>query len=175
MIQGYITTSTINTIGATTPGCRLICMWRKIFCDPSLKTTFLNMVRTTSDKKISKTFQGFFKDKLQFSRTKIYSEFKNQHSLIPFWTPHEWLKQVMESFATFTSSATVDHVIFYFPQQHSAKWLAIFYCILGAKRIWNKETEVKYCSSTKMLLCYPWVLWVLTPRMRTNFPQRKKN
>ena len=31
-----------------------------------------NMVRTASDKQISRTFQGFFKDKLQFSRTKIY-------------------------------------------------------------------------------------------------------
>ena len=39
------------------------------------------MVRTTSDKQISRTFQGFFKDKLQFSRTKIYSI--NQPSLTP--------------------------------------------------------------------------------------------
>ena len=38
------------------------------------------MVRTTSDKEISRTFQGFFKDKLQFSRTKIY--LINRHSLI---------------------------------------------------------------------------------------------
>ena len=29
-------------------------------------------VRTTSDKQISRTFQGIFKDKLQFSRSKIY-------------------------------------------------------------------------------------------------------
>ena len=118
-------------------------------------------------------FSRIFKDKLQFSRTKIYSEFKNLHSLIPFWTPHAWLKHIMESFAVFTSSATVDHVIFYFPHQHSAKWLAIFYCILGAERIWNKETEVKYCSCTKMLLCYPWVSWVLTRRMSQNFLSKK--
>ena len=39
-------------------------------------------------KKISRTFQGFFKDKLQFLRTKIY--IINQHSLTPFWSPY-WL------------------------------------------------------------------------------------
>ena len=39
-------------------------------------------------------FQGLFKDKLQFSRTKIYSI--NRPSLTPFWTPY-WLKHVMES------------------------------------------------------------------------------
>ena len=38
-------------------------------------------------------FQGFFKDKLQFSRTNIYSII-NRHSLNPFWT-HHWLKHVM--------------------------------------------------------------------------------
>ena len=54
------------------------------------------MVRTTSDKQISRTFQGFFQDKLQFSRTTIYSI--NRHSLTPFWT-HYWLKHVMESFS----------------------------------------------------------------------------
>ena len=31
------------------------------------------MVHTISDKQLSSTFQGFFKEKLQFSRTKIYS------------------------------------------------------------------------------------------------------
>ena len=38
-------------------------------------------------------FQGFFKDKLQFSRTNIYSII-NRHSLTPLWT-HHWLKHVM--------------------------------------------------------------------------------
>ena len=38
--------------------------------------------------KISRTFQGFFKDKLQFLRTKIY--IIDQHSLTPFWSPY-WL------------------------------------------------------------------------------------
>ena len=39
------------------------------------------MVCTTSDKQISRTFQGFFKDKLQFSMVKIY--LINRHSLTP--------------------------------------------------------------------------------------------
>ena len=39
------------------------------------------MVRTISDKHISRTFQGFFKDKLQFSRTEIYAI--NRHSSTP--------------------------------------------------------------------------------------------
>ena len=42
-------------------------------------------VRTTSDKQISRTFQGIFKDKLQFSRSKIY--WINQHCLTPFDHP----------------------------------------------------------------------------------------
>ena len=50
--------------------------------DSSLDMKSNNMVCTTSDILISRTFQGFFKDKLQFSRTKIYS--KNRHSLSPF-------------------------------------------------------------------------------------------
>ena len=51
------------------------------------------MVRTNSDKKTnSRTFQGFFKDKLQFLRTKIY--IINQHSLTPFWSPY-WLTSRM--------------------------------------------------------------------------------
>ena len=43
------------------------------------------MVCTTSEKQISRTFQGFFKDKLQFLRTKIY--LINWHSLTPFDYP----------------------------------------------------------------------------------------
>lgn len=72
-------------------------------------SSLFDMVRTKSVKEISRTFQGFSKAKLQFSRTKIYS--KNQHSLSPFWTPY-WLKNIMESFIILTSSATVvDHII----------------------------------------------------------------
>ena len=40
------------------------------------------MVRTTSDKEISRTFQGFFRDKFQFSRTKIYLINRHQPPLI---------------------------------------------------------------------------------------------
>ena len=36
-------------------------------------TVVLNMVHTTSDNQILRTFQGFFKDKLQFLRIEIYS------------------------------------------------------------------------------------------------------
>ena len=43
------------------------------------------MVDTTSDKQISRTFQGFFKDKLQSLRTKIY--LINSHSLSPYDHP----------------------------------------------------------------------------------------
>ena len=43
------------------------------------------MVRTTSDKQISRTFQGFFKDKLQLLRTKIY--LINLHSLSSYDRP----------------------------------------------------------------------------------------
>ena len=49
-----------------------------------------NMVRTSSDTQISRTFGGFFKDKLQFSRTKIYS-FNKSAFFNPLWSPY-WLK-----------------------------------------------------------------------------------
>ena len=48
-------------------------------------TVAVNMVRKTSDKQISRTFQGFCGEKLQFLRTKIY--LINQHSLTPFDYP----------------------------------------------------------------------------------------
>ena len=82
----------------------------------------VSMVRTTSNKQISRTFKGFFKDKLQSSRTKIYSL---HYSLTPVWTPY-WLKHVMESSTIFPSSASVDHIILYFfPQQRFGKWLGM--------------------------------------------------
>ena len=68
-------------------------------------------------------FQGLFKDKLQFSRAKIYSI--NRHSLIPFWTPY-WQKHAMKSFTIFTSSVMVEHIIFYyFPPKRFGKWLGM--------------------------------------------------
>ena len=48
-------------------------------------TVAVNKVCKTSDKQISRTFQGFFEDKLQFLRTKIY--LINQNSLTPFDYP----------------------------------------------------------------------------------------
>ena len=101
-------------------------------------------------------FQGFFKDKLQFTRTKIY--LINRHSLIPLkhWSRY-WPKHVMESF-----------MIFYFfghttfrnkTLQNNWVWLVIASEVQNS--IWNKETEINYCSCTKMFSCYPWVLQVL--------------
>ena len=98
-------------------------------------------------------FQGLFKDKLQFSRTKIYSI--NRPSLTPFWTPY-WLKHVMES------------VIcnFYF---FSHGW-SHYFILLSTTKLWkmtgydlqlhlryrnsikNKETKLRYCSCSKMFL-----------------------
>ena len=37
------------------------------------------------------------------------------------------------------------------------------------KSIWNKETEIRYCSWTKMFSRYPWVAQVLTMRMSQVF------
>ena len=65
----------------------------------------IDMVHTTSDKQISRTFQAFFKDKLQFLGLRFF--------LTLFWT-HYWLKHIMESFTTLTSSAMVDHIILYY-------------------------------------------------------------
>ena len=109
------------------------------------KTRFVQLQK---GKQISRTFQEHFKDKLQFSRAKIYSI--NQRSLIPFWTPY-WLKHVMKSFTIFNSSAMVDHIIFYyFPQKRFGKWLDMnCNCIWGTE-IANKETEVRYCSCIKI-------------------------
>ena len=44
-------------------------------------------------------------------------------------------KHVMKTFTIFTSSAMVDHIIlYYFPQQHFAKWLGtICNCIWGTE------------------------------------------
>ena len=84
------------------------------------------MARTISDEQLSRTSQGFFKDKLQFSRTKIY--FTNLlHKLAvfnPLWSPY-WLTHVMESFVIFTSSAIIDQIIlYYFPNKTlHQKWV----------------------------------------------------
>ena len=78
--------------------------------------------RKTSDKQISKTIQGFFKEKVQFSRTKFIQQIG---ILYPFFNNSACMaKHTMESFTIFTFSAMVDHVILYFLQQHFEKWLA---------------------------------------------------
>ena len=74
-----------------------------------------------------------FKD---FSRTnwvfKHKDLLKKSAFFSPSWTPYR-LKHVMESLTIFTSSAIVDHIIiYYFPEQHFAKWLGMTCnCIWG--------------------------------------------
>ena len=56
-----------------------------------------------------KDFSSPFQRQITVSRTKIF--------LTLFWT-HYWLKHIMESFTTLTSSAMVDHIIlYYFPHK----------------------------------------------------------
>ena len=98
----------------------------------------VSTVHTTSGIKYQGIFKDFFKAKLQFLRTKIYSA--NQHSLPPLRSPY-WLKHVMESFMIFNSSAIVDHIIlYYFPQQDFAKWLGMTCnCIWGTEIALEKK------------------------------------
>ena len=63
-------------------------------------------------------FKDFSITNYSFQELRFIHYIKNWHSLTPFWTPHAWQKHVMESLTIFTSSAIVDHVIFYFSQQH---------------------------------------------------------
>ena len=66
--------------------------------------------------------------------------------MIPYW-----LKQVMESFTIFTL-AIIDNIILYYfiPQQDFAKWLGdLQFHLRYRNSIWNKETEIKYCSFSK--------------------------
>ena len=51
-----------------------------------VKQFYIHKVCTTSDKQISRTFQEFFKDKLQFSRTTVFL-LNRRHSLTPFDHP----------------------------------------------------------------------------------------
>ena len=81
----------------------------------------------------------------------------------------------MESFAVFISSATVDHVIFYFLWQHSAKWLAIFYCTLGAERVWNKKNRSKILFMHKNAFMLPVSFTGPYTKDEPKFPQQKKN
>ena len=126
------------------------------------------MVCTTWDKQISRTFQGFFKDKLQFTRTKIY--LINRHSSIPLkhWS-HYRPKHVMESFTIFYFFG---HTTFRNKTlQNNWVWLIIASEVQNS--IWNKETEINYCSCTKMFSCYPWVLQVLIHKGWAKFSSAK--
>ena len=108
------------------------------------------MVRTTSDKQISRTFQRFLKDKLQFSRSNIYSI--NQHSFTPFWTPY-WLKHVKESFFDFNffSHGWSHYLILLYTMFNTLQndWLCLAIASEYRNSIWNKETEMKYCLPFK--------------------------
>ena len=91
-------------------------------------------------------FQGFFKDKLQFFKDKDL--LKNRLSLTPSWTPY-WLKEVMESFLQ-PWLITLFYTTF---QQQFANWLGVTCnCIWGTYWHLKKETEVRYCSCTKIFL-----------------------
>ena len=80
-----------------------------------------------------------FQDKLQFSRTTIYSI--NRHSSTPFWTPY-WLKHVMESF----------YQQFRF---WSYKYMEILYENCGVKNYMREEHRSyirNFCSCEKKAL-----------------------
>ena len=109
-------------------------------------------------------FNDFSITNYSFQELRFIQYIKNWHSLTPFWTPHAWQKHVIESLTTFTSSAIVDHVIFYFSQQH----LQMTYnCIWGTEIAFEiKKQKKKCCSCIRILLCYPWCLLEDEP----NFP-----
>ena len=69
----------------------------------------------------------------------------------------------MEPFTIFTSSAMADHIILYYvPQQHFTK--------INVNSHWvYKETEIEFCSCTKMFWQYLWVLQVFAQGMSQNF------
>ena len=75
-------------------------------------------------------FKGFFKDKSQFSRTKIYVI--NRHSLTPFWS-HSWVNHLMESFTIFTSLANVEHTIYIYLTLVSATTLCKMTCTIASE------------------------------------------
>ena len=135
---------------------------------------FKIMVRATSDKQLSRSLHGFFKDKWQFSKTKIL--FNKSAFFTPLLSPY-WLKHVLESFTIFTTSVIVDHIIFFILVSATRLWKMTGYDLELHLRyrnsIWNKETEIKYCSFTKMFLRYRWVLRFL-PREWAKVSSPKK-
>ena len=105
-------------------------------------------------------FQGLFKD---FSRTNYsfqgqrYINFNKSTFFNPLWSPY-CLKYIMQLFTLFTSSAIIDH-IFYFTLLSATRLCKMTGYDLQLhlryrNSIWNKETEIKYCSCTKIFKNY---------------------
>ena len=138
---------------ATSRVLQFLCYWwtsSLIKCSSFLCTWFVQLQ--------TNKFQGLFKDKLQFSRSNIYSI--NQRSFTPFWTPY-WLKHVMESFFDFNFfSHGWSHylILLYTTRLCKMTGYALQLHLRYRNSIWNKETDMKYSSSTKTFLRYPWVL-----------------
>ena len=106
------------------------------------------------NKQISRTFQGFLNEKLQFSSTMIYSINLHILSVTPFWTPY-WLQHVAWSHLQLLllHAAMFDHIILYYcPQQCFGKWLGMTCnCIWGTEtafKIKKQNQEIKYFSRT---------------------------
>ena len=109
-------------------------------------------------------FKDFSITNYSFQELRFIQYIKNWHSLTPFWTPHAWQKHVIESLTTFTSSAIVDHVIFYFSQQH----LQMTYnCIWGTEIAFEiKKQKKKMLFMHKNIIMLP----MMFIRGWANFP-----
>ena len=90
-----------------------------------------------------KDFSSLFQRQITVSRTKIF--------LTLFWT-HYWLKHIMESFTTLTSSAMVDHIIlYYFP--HKTLQNDWWKKLLRVSRLTSyKRADVRKNTETRVLL-----------------------
>ena len=115
-----------------------------------------------SDKQISRTFQGFFKDKLQFSRTKDLFHKLEVCNLLLSTLLAKTLNGVIYDFYFFSHGWS--HYFILLSEKTLCKMTAydLQMNLRYRNSISNKETEIKHCISTKMLLPYPWILQVLT-------------
>ena len=111
-------------------------------------------------------FQGLFNNKLQFFQgLRFIQYFKNWHSLTTFWTLHAHAKTcqgVLNNFYFFSHSWSCYFLLFATTILANGLQLHLKY----RNSIWNKETEIKYCSCVRIFLCYPWCLLEDKP----NFP-----
>ena len=90
-----------------------------------------------------KDFSSLFQRQITVSRTKIF--------LTLFWT-HYWLKHIMESFTTLTSSAMVHHIILYYflPKTLQNDW---WKKLLRVSRLTSyKQADVRKNTETRVLL-----------------------